>query len=60
VTALSPVTGYDKASEIAHCALDNDLTLKQAALKLGFVTEDEFDGVVDPSKMVHPCVAKAS
>jgi len=60
VTALSPVIGYDKASRIAHYALDNDLTLKQAALKLGFVTEDEFDRIVDPAKMVHPYVAKAS
>jgi fumarate hydratase class II len=58
VTALSPVIGYDRASRIAHYALDNDLTLKQAALKLGFVTEDEFDRVVDPAKMVHPYVAK--
>jgi fumarate hydratase class II len=60
VTALSPVIGYDKASQIAHYALDNDLTLKQAALKLGFVTEQEFDRVVDPAKMVHPYVATAS
>jgi fumarate hydratase class II len=60
VTALSPVIGYDKASKIAHYALDNDLTLKQAALKLGFVTEDEFNRVVDPAKMVHPYVAQAS
>ncbi len=60
VTALSPVIGYDKASKMAHYALDNDLTLKEAALKLGFVTEDEFDRVVDPAKMVHPYVAKAS
>jgi fumarate hydratase class II len=60
VTALSPVIGYDKSSKIAHFALDNDLTLKEAALKLGFVTEDEFDRVVDPTKMVHPYVAKAS
>ena len=59
VTALSPVIGYDKASKIAHYALDNDLTLKQAALKLGFVNADEFDLVVDPAKMVHPYVAKA-
>lgn len=59
VTALSPVIGYDKASKIAHYALDNDLTLKQAALKLGFVTEDEFDRVVDPAKMVRPYVANA-
>ena len=60
VTALSPVIGYDKASKIAHYALDNDLTLKQAALKLGYVAEKEFDSVVDPRKMVHPYVAKAS
>ena len=57
VTALSPVIGYDKASKIAHYAMDNDLTLKQAALKLGFVTEAEFDKVVDPAKMVRPYVA---
>ena len=60
VTALSPVIGYDKSSKIAHYALDNDLTLKDAALKLGFVTEEEFDRVVDPAKMVHPYVATAS
>jgi fumarate hydratase class II len=60
VTALSPVIGYDKASKIAHYALDNDLTLKDAALKLGFVTEKEFDRIVDPSKMVRPYVAKAA
>jgi fumarate hydratase class II len=60
VTALSPVIGYDKAAKIAHYALDNDLSLKQAALKLGFVTEDEFDRVVDPTKMVHPVPHKAN
>jgi fumarate hydratase class II len=60
VTALSPVIGYDKASKIAHYANDNDLTLKAAALKLGFVTEAEFDRIVDPSKMVRPYVAKAA
>src|ERR1700726_430806 len=59
VTALSPVIGYDKASKIAHYAMDNDLTLKAAALKLGFVTEAEFDRVVDPKKMVKPYVAGA-
>jgi fumarate hydratase, class II len=57
VTALSPVIGYDKASKIAHYAMDHDFTLKDAALKLGFVTEDEFDRVVDPAKMVKPYVA---
>jgi fumarate hydratase class II len=59
VTALSPVIGYDKASKIAHYAMDNDLTLKAAALKLGFVSEEEFDRVVDPAKMVKPYVADA-
>jgi fumarate hydratase class II len=57
VTALAPVIGYDKASKIAHYAMDHDLTLKDAALQLGFVTEEEFDRVVDPKKMVHPYVA---
>jgi fumarate hydratase, class II len=59
VTALAPVIGYDRASKIAHYAIDNDLTLKAAALKLGFVSEDEFDRVVDPAKMVKPYVATA-
>ena len=59
VTALSPVIGYDKASKIAHYAMDNDLTLKDAALKLGFVTEAEFDRVVDAKKMVRPYVASS-
>jgi fumarate hydratase, class II len=59
VTALAPVIGYDKASQIAHHAMDHDLTLKAAALQLGFVTEAEFDRVVDPGKMVKPYVAAA-
>jgi fumarate hydratase class II len=57
VTALAPVIGYDKASKIAHYATDRDLTLKEAALELGYVSEAEFDRVVDPSKMVRPYVA---
>jgi len=57
VTALSPVIGYDKASQIAHYAMEHDLTLKAAALQLGFVSEAEFDRIVDPRKMVHPYVA---
>ena len=57
VTALAPVIGYDKASKIAHYAMDHDLTLKAAALQLGFVDEAEFDRVVDPAKMVRPYVA---
>jgi fumarate hydratase class II len=57
VTALAPVIGYDKASKIAHHAMEHDLTLKAAALQLGFVSEADFDRVVDPRRMVHPYVA---
>jgi len=57
VTALAPVIGYDKASKIAHHAMEHDLTLKTAALELGFVRETDFDRVVDPRRMVHPYVA---
>jgi fumarate hydratase, class II len=60
VTALSPIIGYDKAAKIAHYALDNDLTLKAAALKLGYVSEEEFNHVVDPAKMVKPNIATAN
>ncbi|HXC30123.1 MAG TPA: class II fumarate hydratase [Stellaceae bacterium] len=52
VTALAPAIGYDKASEIAHHAMQHDLTLKEAALQLGYVDEAEFDRLVDPKKMV--------
>src|ERR1700736_1301021 len=52
VTALSPVIGYDKASAIAHKANDEDLTLKEAALRSGFIGEQRFDEIVDPKKMV--------
>jgi fumarate hydratase class II len=57
VTALSPVIGYDKASKIAHYAADNDLKLRDAALKLGYVSEADFNRIVDPKKMVAPYVA---
>ena len=40
--------------------MDHDLTLKQAALQLGFVSEAEFDRIVDPTKMVRPYVASGS
>ena len=39
VTALAPVIGYDRASQIAHHALEHSLTLKQASLALGLITE---------------------
>lgn len=53
VTALSPVIGYDKAAHVAHYALENDLTLKEAVLKLNYVSEEEFDSIVDPKKLIH-------
>ena len=58
VTALTPVIGYDKAAEVANYAMDHDLTLKAAAMKLDVVSEAEFDRIVDPLKMVHPYVAE--
>jgi fumarate hydratase class II len=54
VTALSPVIGYDKASKVAHHAMEKDLSLKDACLELGFVSSEEFDRVVDPYRMAHP------
>jgi len=54
VTALSPTIGYDKAVQVAHFALEKDMTLKQACLELGYVSEAEFDRIVVPSKMAHP------
>jgi len=54
VTALSPEIGYDKASQIAHYALDHDLNLKEAALKLGYVTSQQFDRLVNPLNMCRP------
>ena len=52
VTALSPVIGYDKASQIAHYAIDHEMSLKDAAMQLNFVSADDFDRIVDPRKMV--------
>ena len=52
VTALNPVIGYDKASEIAKLAHKEALSLKEACLKLGYLSEEEFDTAVDPSKMI--------
>jgi fumarate hydratase, class II len=51
VTALSPLIGYDKASDIAHAAMEQNLTLKDAAVRSGAVTEADFDRVVDPRSL---------
>ena len=52
VTALSPVIGYDKASAIAHKANETDTTLRHAALASGYISEADFDRIVNPQKMV--------
>ena len=54
VTALNPKIGYDKASKVAQKALKEDLSLKDACLKLGYLTEKEFDEIVKPEKMLSP------
>ena len=51
-TALNPVIGYDKATKVVQKAYKEGLTLKQAALKLGYLTGAQFDKIVDPKKMV--------
>lgn len=53
VTALSPAIGYDNAAKIAKHAHAENLTLKEACLKLGFLSEEEFDRIVRPEKMVN-------
>ena len=54
VTALNPHIGYEKAARISLTAYREDLTLREAALRLGFVTAEEFDRWVRPDDMVHP------
>ncbi|NLP52811.1 class II fumarate hydratase [Bacillus sp. RO1] len=54
VTSLNPHIGYEKAASIAKLAHKEGTTLKEAALKLELLTEEEFDAFVDPSKMVSP------
>jgi len=54
VTALAPHIGYDKATEIAKAAHKNGTTLKQEALRLGHVSEAQFDEIVQPGNMVGP------
>ena len=55
-TCALPISaiGYDNAAKIAHHAHHHNRTLKQATVEMGFLTEEEFDRVVDPSKMLGP------
>jgi len=54
VTALNPVIGYDQAAQVAKRAYAQNLSLKEAALRLGLLSGEEFDRYVCPDRMVHP------
>lgn len=54
VTALNPHIGYENAAKIAKHAYQNQLSLKEAALQLGLLTEEQFDQYVRPEHMIHP------
>ena len=54
VTALAPTIGYDKAAQVAKTAHKNGTTLKEEAVRLGFVTAEEFDRLVRPEQMTRP------
>ena len=54
VTALSPKIGYDNAAKVAHTAHHEHISLRDAAVKLGFLTGEEFDAFVHPEDMTHP------
>ena len=52
VTALNPYIGYENAAKTAKKAFAENITLKQACVALGFLTEEEFDRVFHPEKMI--------
>jgi len=54
VTALAPKIGYDKAAQVAKAAHANGTTLREEALRLGFISGSEFDRLVQPEKMTRP------
>ena len=54
VTALAPKIGYDRAAQVAHTAHVEHSSLREAALKLGYLTGEEFDALVKPETMTHP------
>jgi fumarate hydratase class II len=54
VTALTPRIGYDKAAQIAKAAHANGTTLREEAVRLGFVSAEEFDRLVQPARMTRP------
>jgi len=54
VTSLAPKIGYDKAAKVAHTAHVEHTSLREAALKLGYLSGEEFDQLVRPEKMTRP------
>ena len=54
VTALNPHIGYDKAAEVAKKAHKDNTSLKEAVIELGYLSEEDFDKLVDPNKMIKP------
>src|SRR5881296_435290 len=54
VTALAPKIGYDNAAQVAKAAHHAKISLREAAIKLGYVTAEEFDALVKPEDMTHP------
>jgi fumarate hydratase class II len=54
VTALAPKIGYDNAAQVAHTAHQEKSSLREAAVKLGYLTGEEFDSLVKPEDMTHP------
>jgi fumarate hydratase class II len=54
VTALNPRLGYDRAVAVGRKALAENITLREAAVALGYLTAEEFDALVRPEEMIHP------
>jgi fumarate hydratase class II len=54
VTALNPHIGYDKAAQVAKNAHKKNISLRDSAIELGFLTGEEFDRLVKPEEMTHP------
>ena len=54
VTALNPHIGYDKAAEVAKKAHENNTSLRDAIIDLGYMSGEDFDELVDPEKMIKP------
>ena len=54
VTALNPHIGYDKAAQVAKNSYKKNISLKESAVELGYLSEKEFDKLVQPNQMIHP------